>query len=398
MTKEQFKKYDKNTAYCECCNRVIDIKNISYRNLRLNGTAKRCNLCDWIFRHKGLPFINGFTEWQIKYALEFILFEKSLYINDLSTELNLTIDETIMLVNGIKVGGKKYMLKVNCEYCGEEIEKPVSVYLKNKYLYCSLDCYWNHKAEITPHGTNNNFYKRITTTCTNCSKHIEIIPYDYNKTNKFGDNHNFCSKQCYWEYRSKYYVGEKSSIADIEYTPERREKMKEIAFENSRSSKRFDSCIQLVTNNILDKNNIAYKREFIVGYYAVDNYLPDYHLFIEVMGDYWHSSPLKYNEDKYKINAIQRKTLQHDKQKHTYIKNHFNKEILYLWEYDIEHNIDVCEKLVFEYINNNGILENYHSFNYHIQNNELKLNNDIITPYQDMKAGMYHHLLKEEIG
>ena len=46
MTKEQFKNYDKNTAYCQCCNRNVDIKNVSYRNLHLDGTVRRCNFCD----------------------------------------------------------------------------------------------------------------------------------------------------------------------------------------------------------------------------------------------------------------------------------------------------------------------------------------------------------------
>lgn len=398
MTKEQFEKYDKDTAYCECCNRVIDIKNISYRNLHLDGTAKRCNYCDWIFRHDGLPLVDSFSEEQVKYALEFILFEKSLYINDLANELCLTINETVRLINSIKVGGKKYLVKSNCNYCDEEIEKPVSVYLKNKNIYCSLDCYWKHKAEITPHGADNSFYKRVQTVCTNCGKDIEVIPFDYNKTNKFGDNHNFCSQQCYWEYRKKYYVGEKSSTFNIEYTSERREKMRKIAFDNSRNSNRFDSSIQLIINNVLDKNNIMYKREHIIEFYAIDNYLIDNNLFIEVMGDYWHSSPLKYNKEKYKINSIQSKTLQHDKQKHTYIKNHFNKEILYLWENDINNNKDMCESLILTYMNNDGILKNYHSFNYHIEDDELILNDDIITPYQDMNVDMYRHLFKEKVG
>lgn len=50
------------------------------------------------------------------------------------------------------------------------------------------------------------------------------------------------------------------------------------------------------------------------------------------MGDYWHSSPLRYGKNKYLMNEIQYKTIRHDKQKHTYILNHLNVEILYLWK------------------------------------------------------------------
>ena len=166
--------------------------------------------------------------------------------------------------------------------------------------------------------------------------------------------------------------------------------------ENCRSSKRFDSKVQLKINQVLDDMNIRYEREYVIGYFAIDNYLSEYNLMIEVMGDYWHTSPLKYNENKYMINEMQQKGLQHDKQKHTYIKNHRNIEILYLWEYDIDNNIQLCKKLIQSYIDNNGFLMNYHSFNWRLQDNNLIINNEIIRPYQDMKTDEYHHLIKRK--
>ena len=39
-----------------------------------------------------------------------------------------------------------------------------------------------------------------------------------------------------------------------------------------------------------------------------------------------------------------------------------------------------------EYINNNGVLINYHSFNYSIKNNKIMLNDNIIIPFQDIVA------------
>lgn len=131
---------------------------------------------------------------------------------------------------------------------------------------------------------------------------------------------------------------------------------------------------------------------------VIDNYLSEYDLFIEVMGDYWHASPLRYGEQRYLINTIQQRTLQHDKQKRTYIKNHFHKDILYLWETDVNRNEALCEKLIREYIRTGGRLEDYHSFNYHLDGDRLVLNNKIITPYQDMRIDMYRHLLKEKVG
>ena len=398
MTKEQFKNYNKNTVYCNCCNRLLNVQCFSYHRIHLDGTALRCKSCDWIFRHNGLPFVDGYTEEQIKYALEFILFEKSLYINDLADELKLSIDETIQLVNGIKVGNKKYMLKSNCSYCGKEIEKFVSVYLKNKHMFCSHDCYWKYKEEVEPKGNEHPSYNRIATNCTNCGKEIEVIPSKYNGKNQFGDSHNFCSQECYWEYRTKYYIGDKSTRIGSTVSEEQLEKMMTGLAEWCKNDKRLNSSIQLKINSILDKNNIKYEREYLVKYYSVDNYLIDLNLMIEVMGDYWHGSPLKFNDKTTGLNKTQQKDIQYDKQKHTYVKRYRGIEILYLWEEDINKNIELCEKLILEYIKNNGTLENYHSFNYYIDNGKLILNNEIIVPYQDMKLDMYSDLLKEKVG
>lgn len=397
MTKKRFEHYTKEIVHCRICNRELPIKNFAYNTIKLDDTGK-CRCCEWISRHKGIPSINGYSKEQVLKTLDFLLLEKSIYVNELAKELSLELDKTINLIQKLKVGNKHCVVKSKCAYCGKEIENQMCVYMHTKNLYCNLECYWKHKPEVEGSGKNNWQYNRIKTKCTCCGKYIEVIPYNYNHKNSYGDNHNFCSQQCYWDYRKIYYVGEKSANANTEITPERLEKMKLTLRKNCSSSKRFDSKIQLIINDILSKNNINYKREYIIKYYAVDNFLIDYGLIIEVMGDYWHTSPLKYNEDKYTINEMQQKGLQHDKQKHTYIKKHNKVEILYLWEYDIENNLDMCEALILKYINLNGTLENYHSFNWNYENNILSLNKDLIIPYQDMKTDEYRHLIKKKVG
>lgn len=126
--------------------------------------------------------------------------------------------------------------------------------------------------------------------------------------------------------------------------------------------------------------NVGYINEQSYKYYCVDNYLFESNLIIEVMGDFWHSNPLKYIDN---INSIQQKRIPKDKAKHTYIKNNYNVEILYLWEDDIYNRPYLCERLIKQYIKSKGILPNYHSFNYHIKHNKLESNENIILPYQD---------------
>ena len=181
-------------------------------------------------------------------------------MNDLADELGRTIDDTIDLFQALKIGNKKCLVKTVCECCGKETIKPPNVYKLSQNSYCSLECYWKDKTNKMEHGEDSQFYNRITTNCTNCGKEIKIIPYNYKKTNSFGDNHNFCCPECYWEYRKKYYIGEKSTMSNYQYTEEQLEKIRNNVLKNSRSSKRFDSKIQLTINNILEKNGINYKR------------------------------------------------------------------------------------------------------------------------------------------
>ena len=136
--------------------------------------------------------------------------------------------------------------------------------------------------------------------------------------------------------------------------------------------------------------NITYTNEKNLNFYAVDNYLDDYDLIIEVMGDYWHINPLRFST---KINDHQRKRIVVDKSKHTYIKDKFSIDILYLWEMDIINNKELCQKLIQLYVNQKGVLENYHSFNYHLTDSgEIKLNNILILPYQERSINEYKHL------
>ena len=118
-------------------------------------------------------------------------------------------------------------------------------------------------------------------------------------------------------------------------------------------------------------------------FYAVDNYLPEHNLVIEVMGDYWHCNPIKYSSIRYRN---QMKTISRDKAKHTYLLNNHGIEVLYLWEHDIISSPELCKCLISEYISNRGKLSNYHSFNYNMHDGSLAIVDNLIIPYQDMSA------------
>lgn len=138
------------------------------------------------------------------------------------------------------------------------------------------------------------------------------------------------------------------------------------------------SSVQTTINNLLDDMKIAFEDEYDIKYYLVDCYLTDYNLMIEVQGDFWHCSPLlNKNSVGIKNNVVK------DKRKHTYIKNKYGIEVLYLWESDVRNNIDLCRKLIEVYIASNGKLDNYHSFNYQMDEDDCLtlINNIYKMPY-----------------
>ena len=57
--------------------------------------------------------------------------------------------------------------------------------------------------------------------------------------------------------------------------------------------------------------------------------------------------------------------------------------------------IFICEKLIKEYIDNAGVLPNYHSLNYHLENEKAILNNSLVVPYQDMNFEKYKNKIRE---
>ncbi|MDO4975538.1 MAG: hypothetical protein Q4E61_04415 [Alphaproteobacteria bacterium] len=293
---------------------------------------------------------------------------------------------------------------IKCECCEKEVYKTSSQYNKAEHHFCSNKCqkiyehklaYEFRKCEICGEffetskkstqklcsnkcqniwqtyqtGKLNKRNKRIDYNCDFCKKDIEILPCEQKLF-----SHHFCSNEC----RQKWYAEVFSQNEEWKNESQKRAlKLLENQSVNTNTKP------QIITNNLLDSLDISYINEKNFTYYSVDNYLPDYNLIIEVNGDYWHSSPLFYEYNS--LNDVQKNRIPKDKAKHTYIKNNYGIEILYLWEYDLINNKDLCKKLIQLYIDNNGLLNNYHSFNYVLQDNELNLTTNIITPFQDIK-------------
>ena len=249
-----------------------------------------------------------------------------------------------------------------CELCG----KLMYVAKKSKQRFCSPECQKIWQTQQV--GELNIRFTQEKIRCEYCGEEFYIKQYKINN-----GQHHFCSKKC----RQHWY-------ADVWSQSEKwKEESKRRAVEVLKNNQTTTlTKPQIIINNLLKDMKIKFRNEEPFVYYSADNYLIDYDLIIEVMGDYWHSNPLKHDV----LNDMQKKNIRRDKAKHTFLLEHYGINVLYLWEKDILENPELCKELIKLYIKEDGVLQNYHSFNYFIENDRLTLQKEPTKPYQDMKA------------
>ena len=254
-----------------------------------------------------------------------------------------------------------------CNRCGLMYEVTRYQYDRGN-KFCSKHCVDSYKKENPMPKLENPRFTQVLIKCDTCGE------MHYKKPSRIAKNDsNFCSRGCFNEWLYK--------RSQTEEWKEARSKIavKSLEDGNIPSS---DTSIQIAITKILEDLEINYKKEKGFTYFSIDLYLLDYNIPIEIMGDYWHTNHNVYDEINYK-HQVER--IFKDKAKHTYILNNHNMEVLYLWESDINNSIGICEKLILKYIED-GSLENYHSFNYSINEGELILNDVIDEPYMNMSS------------
>lgn len=260
----------------------------------------------------------------------------------------------------------EYIVKTNtekrlCEYCNKEYETKKS----SSQRFCSIKCQSKWQSEFLVGENANNFNKEIPlinryVKCDWCKKETLVkSPNKWKKIKEYNAKH-FCSKKCKKEWYAK--VWSQSE----EWKEESRKRAVRILAEGK--VEKVNSGCQLIINDILDELKINYINEYDCEYVAIDNYLPDYNLMIEVMGTYWHVDPRIYEKIHYQA---QYDRVINDKRKKALIKSQYGINILYLWEEDALNNPELCKKLILEYISKKDKLVDYHSFNYSLVNDEL---------------------------
>lgn len=255
----------------------------------------------------------------------------------------------------------------NCEQCEKEYK--VDKYYLESSRFCSAKCLAEWQS-IAFKGEGSSVYvERVEVKCEWCNKSIYRTP---NRVSKL--KYNFCDTECKNTWHSEVYVK----------TEEFRELMSNVALNNLAQGKyKFtDTQPHRAIKELLDDLRINYKCEYVIGKFSFDLYLTNYNLLIEVNGGYWHCDPRLYKE----VNYIQQlNRIIQDKKKRTFVRNSYKSKILYLWELDINTDIDVCKELIMRFIEGKGKLKDYNSFNYFLdENDSLRLEKSIIKSYMDI--------------
>lgn len=200
----------------------------------------------------------------------------------------------------------------------------------------------------------------------------------------------FCSVKCQGKWQSKTRIGVNSSNYNHNYTHRERtckfcekiytvnmRKKKSIYCSFSCKVQDFNKTLTLphrIAIEILSKHNIAHINEYQVKRFLLDIFLPDRKLGIEIMGQYWHCD---FRVFPVPIDDIQVKSISRDIRKSKILTENGIKT-LYLWEKDLMEERVMCEKIIIEFINYNGDIDNKHSFNYLLENNTLLLRSKIV--------------------
>lgn len=258
-----------------------------------------------------------------------------------------------------------------CEICGKEFEVSKS----STQRFCSIQC--QGKWQSTQINELNPRSKKRKISCDYCGKDFWIKKY---KIEAF--NNHFCSANCRRHWFAEIFTQDEDFK---EQSRVRGAYIMSVRAKNDDCDK-INSKPQLITNSLLDDLSVEYEREKQFTYYSVDNYLTKFNLIIEIQGDYWHCNPIKYAN---KISGIQANNIRSDKAKRTYIKNKYGIDILYLWESDLYKKPDLCKALIKLYVDNNGVLPNYNSFNYQLIGDKVIIPETLITPYQEQPYEFY---------
>lgn len=218
---------------------------------------------------------------------------------------------------------KKEKIKTSCSNCQDDVFVNEAKFKQQENIFCSRECYSQFRKKYYNSDKIYN-YNSEKYNCDNCNESFIISQFSLKR-----NNNSFCSPECYAKFR-------KDNFSNIYYIPRKRDGSQ-------------PTLPELLVQEWLEKHNIKFKRE--VGFmrrYYVDFYLTDFKIILEVYGDYWHVNPSVYdinNDDNSKspIGEKQKEFIERDKiREEKFISSGLDYRVI--WEKDIHKDLDMNMK------------------------------------------------------
>lgn len=121
-----------------------------------------------------------------------------------------------------KPQSKSKRIKTTCSYCSKEVEVIPSKVNKYPTHYCSIECKNKHYGELHK-GVNNSRFSKIKVKCYTCGNEFLKVKSQFDKY-KF----NFCSKDCQKKGYKKLLTGENNPNYNFNRSDDERDKHRNI--------------------------------------------------------------------------------------------------------------------------------------------------------------------------
>ena len=177
---------------------------------------------------------------------------------------------------------------VQCDYCDKQFYQCGYLIQESKGNYCSRKCAAQHTADARASHRQNG---RIVE-CGFCGQPIYKPRARLRKV-------NFCSVQCLGKYRKRRritivcsYCGKKKRVKPSHYNKGARFCSWECARKGATPT-----TLEMLGYQLLESMEFVFYRQYRIGKFVVDAFIPTLNLVVQFDGDYWHDKPEAHIRD-----------------------------------------------------------------------------------------------------
>lgn len=96
-------------------------------------------------------------------------------------------------------------IEITCDNCGQSMIREIAQTKGKDHLFCSEECFWEHRRENAPVGEDHHQYNRVERVCANCGSTLRIKPSVSEERERV-----FCDYECMGQWAAENRTGEQS--------------------------------------------------------------------------------------------------------------------------------------------------------------------------------------------